>query len=131
MPTLLVGIPLGEHLYIQNTVQRDVQLSKILVEVEESVSGGILQPGVVVGATDAGVEMEGLSRKLLGRQLTPVGDRTVWSAGRLTLFLPGSEVSGLFNGLGVLDPLDDLGHRDKEDLVAALMPWFSITSSTQ
>jgi len=86
-------------------------------KLDESISSGVVEPGVVIGASDAGVEVEGFARQFLGGQLAPVGGNAGWAGLDSTLFLPGLKGACLVNVLGVLDPLDDLGHGNKVDVV--------------
>ena len=86
-------------------------------KLDETVASGVVEPWVVVGASDAGVKVKGFSGQLLGGQLAPVGGNAGWSGLDGALFLPGLEGSSLVDVLGVLDPLDDLGHGDEVHVI--------------
>ena len=64
--------------------------------------------------------MEGLSGQFLGGQFAAVGSQTGWSGLRGTLLLPGLKVPDSAVVLRVLDPLDDLGHGHKVDIIVRL-----------
>lgn len=85
--------------------------------LEESISRGIVHPGVVVWTPDTSLQVDGLSGNLFGGQLAGVGH----PAGRLTLdgatLLPRLEVLQLADGARVLDPLDHLGHGHEVHVV--------------
>lgn len=87
------------------------------VLLEETFAGGVVQPGVVVGAGHAGVQAERLSGQFLGAEGTGVRNATVG----LTLGdadrLPLGEVLGAIDVGGRLDPLDDLGHGHQVDVL--------------
>merc|ERR1712027_9966 len=85
--------------------------------LEESVAGGVVDPGVLVGAAHAGVQVEGLAGQLVGGQLAAVGRQAGRLGLGLALLLPGLKVPGSVDIARVLDPLDDLRHGDKVDIV--------------
>ena len=74
----------------------------------ESISGGVKDPGVIVGALHARVQPEGLARKLAGVERAGVGQRAVGLALDVTLLLPLGEVTQGGELSWVLHPLDDL-----------------------
>lgn len=71
----------------------------------ESVPGRIQDPGVVVGALHAGVEVDCFPGQLAGFQRAGVGQRAVRLALNVTLLLPLLEVSQRRQLGGVLHPL--------------------------
>ena len=95
-------------------------IGKACIFLQEPVACGVVQPRVVVGAADAGVQVDGLAGELLGGQLAPVGGHADGAALGGALFLPGGEVLGTVDRHGVLDPLDDLGHGDEVHLGVVL-----------
>jgi len=88
--------------------------------LNKSISSGVIEPWVVVGASDASVQVESLSGQLLGGQFAPVGGHASlpWLNG--TPLLPGFKGTGLINILGVLDPLDNLGHGHKVNIIVVV-----------
>jgi len=90
------------------------------LNLEDSISCGVVQPGVVVGASDAGVKVEGLSGQLLCRALALVGGGAAGDEVNGASLLPWLEGFHLINVTGVLDPLDDLGHGDEVNVVVGL-----------
>ncbi len=87
-----------------------------ILKLDKSVAGGVVQPRVVVGTPDAGVEVEGLPGQLLGGQLAHAGGEAGRAGGLGALLLPGLKVLGATGVGGVLDPLDHLGHGDEVDI---------------
>lgn len=85
--------------------------------LQEAITGGVVQPRIVVGATDAGVKMEGLSGQFLGGQLAGAGGEARRLGFDLAPLLPGFEASGLVGVLGILDPLDNLSHGDEVNVL--------------
>lgn len=87
--------------------------------LEESVAGGVVEPRVVVRASHAGLQVQGLAGNLLGGELAGVGHPA--GRGRVGVdraaFLPRVEVLDLGRLAGVLDPLDDLRHGHEVDVV--------------
>ena len=74
----------------------------------EALAGGVEQPGVVVGALEARVQAEGLSRQLSGGQRAGVGQRAVGLALDVALLLPLGVIAESRHVDGVLHPLDHL-----------------------
>ncbi len=74
----------------------------------EPVSGGIEQPGVVVGALHARVESKRLSGELPSRQRARIGQRAVGLALNVALLLPLRVVPQRVDVHGVLHPLNHL-----------------------
>ena len=74
----------------------------------ETVTRGIQDPGVVVGALHAGVQPQGLPGQLPRVERAGVGERAVGLALHITLLLPLSEVAQGRQLGRVLHPLDDL-----------------------
>lgn len=94
-----------------------INIIELIEYLQEAIAGGVVQPGIVVGATDASVEMEGFAGQFLGRQLAGAGSKARRLRFDLALLLPGLEVSGLVRVLGILDPLDDLRHSDEVNVL--------------
>ena len=88
--------------------------------LEDSISCGVVQPGVVVGTPDAGVKVEGFPGQFLGRDLALVGGGAAVDEVDGAGLLPWFEGLHLVNVLRVLDPLDDLGHCDEVNIVVGL-----------
>jgi len=85
-------------------------------DLENALAGGVVQPGIAVRATDAGVHAQRLAGNLLGGELAAVGHQASLDRVGRAVLLPGRIVGGRLHGHGVLDPLDDLGHGDKVHL---------------
>ena len=85
--------------------------------LKESISRGIVEPGIVGRAAVAGVQPECLSGQLLGGKSARVGHPASRSTDGVAFLLPGVEALDFAARLGVLDPLDDLSHGDKVDVV--------------
>lgn len=75
-----------------------------------AVTRGVIEPGVIDGASHARLQVDGLSGNLLGCELARVRDPASGVALYRALLPPGLEVLGFSNSAGVLDPLDYLGH---------------------
>lgn len=63
------------------------------------------------------MQVDGLSGYFLGRQLARMRHPAGGNAFDDAFLSPGLEVLGLRDGSWVLDPLDDLGHGNKVDVV--------------
>ena len=59
--------------------------------LEESVAGGVVDPGVLVGAAHARVQVEGLAGELVSGQLAAVGGEAGALGRGLALLLPQPE----------------------------------------
>lgn len=82
-------------------------------DLEETVSGGVVEPRIVVGAPDARLQVDGLPGNLFTGQLARVRYQTgLWSFDH-TLFPPWFEVLHLVDDPRFLDPLDYLRHGDE------------------
>jgi len=88
-------------------------------DLEETIAGGVIKPGVVVGAPHAGVKVQSLTRQLFGGQFALGGCHASGFELRGAPLLPGFEGPGLFNVPGVLNPLDDLRHGHEVDVVVS------------
>jgi hypothetical protein len=86
-------------------------------DLEETVSGRIVNPRVIVGTTHASLEVDGLPGNLLGGELARVWHPTVRNSLHDALLPPGLEVLGLGDGSRILDPLDYLCHGNEVDVV--------------
>jgi len=86
-------------------------------DLEETIASGIADPWVVVGAPDAGLQVDGLPGNLLGGQLAGVGHPAGGLALDHALLPPGLEVLDLADGAWVLHPLDHLGHGHEVHVV--------------
>ena len=91
-----------------------------MVSLEETISSGVIEPRVVVGASDACVKVDSFSGQLLGGQFAAAGSKTGWSRFGRALLLPGVKVLDVVVVLRILDPLDDLGHSHKVDIIVGL-----------
>lgn len=94
-----------------------INIIELIEYLQEAITGGVVQPGIVVGATDASVKMEGFSGQFLGRQLAGAGSEARRRRLNVALLLPGVKVFGLVRVLGILDPLDDLSHSDEVNVL--------------
>lgn len=86
-------------------------------DLEETVSGGVVEPRVVVGAPDARLQVDGLPGNLFAGQLARVWYPTGWWSFDHTLFPPWFEVLHLVDDSRLLDPLDHLRHGDEIHVV--------------
>jgi len=86
-------------------------------DLEETIASGIADPWVVVGAPDAGLQVDGLPGNLLGGQLAGVGHPAGGLALDHALLPPGLEVLDLADSAWVLHPLDHLGHGHEVHVV--------------
>ena len=59
---------------------------------DDAVSGGVIEPGVLVGAADAGVHDHLLALQLVSGQLAGVRHETLLPGAHRALLLPGGEV---------------------------------------
>jgi len=64
--------------------------------------------------------VEGFSRQFLGGQLAAVGGNAWFGWWDIALLLPGAKVKGTISVLWILDPLDDLCHGYKVDIIVLL-----------
>lgn len=85
--------------------------------LKESIAGRIVEPGVVGRAAIARVQSESFTRELFGGEGAGIGDPTGRGSDRVAFLLPRLKVLDLVDALGVLDPLDDLRHGDKVDVI--------------
>ena len=83
------------------------EICRILLE-RESISGGVKDPGIVVGTLHAGVKSVSLPWQLPGTQGTGVGKGAVGLTLHIALVLPLGEVPEGGHLCGVLHPLDNL-----------------------
>ena len=83
----------------------------------ETVTSGILDPGVVVGAFDAGVQSEGLPGQLASGEGAGVGKAAERLALDCATALPLLEIPQRHCACWVLHPLNDLELSDKVDIV--------------
>ncbi len=90
------------------------------LNLEDSISCRVIQPGVVVGASDASVKMESLSGQFLCRALALVGGGAAGDEVNGASLLPWLKGFHLVNIAGVLNPLDDLGHGDEVNVIVGL-----------
>ena len=97
-----------------------VAQKQLISNLEDSISCGVVQPGVVVGTPDAGVEVECFSGQFLGGDLALVGRGAAVDEVDGAGLLPGLEGLDLVNIAGILDPLDDLSHCDEVNVVVGL-----------
>lgn len=78
--------------------------------LEETISGGVVEPWIVVWASDARLQVDGLAGNLFAGQLArvryPTGGRSLYHA----LFPPRLEVLHFVDDPWLLDPLDHLRH---------------------
>lgn len=86
-------------------------------DLKETVSGGVVEPWIVVGASDARLQVDGFPGNLFAGELArvrhPTGGRPVHHA----LIPPRVEVLHLSGETWLLDPLNHLGHGDKVHVV--------------
>jgi len=86
-------------------------------DLEETVSGGVVEPRIVVGASDARLQVDGLPGNLFACQLARVRYPTGRWSFDYALFPPWLEVLHLVNDPRLLDPLDDLRHGDEVHVI--------------
>lgn len=86
-------------------------------DLEETVSGGVVEPRVVVGAPDARLQVDGLPGNLFAGQLARVRYPTGWGSVNHTLFPPWFEVLHFVDDSWFLDPLDHLSHGDEVHVI--------------
>lgn len=85
----------------------------------ETVAGWVQQPRVGVGALHAGEETESFAGQFSGVQRAGVGQRAEGLALDVALLLPLLEVAQRVELGRVLHPLDDLQHRDEENVISS------------
>ena len=85
-----------------------------------SCPSGVIEPGVLVGAADAGVHDHLLALQLVSGQLAGVRHETLLPVTHRALLLPGGEVLSIIHADRGLHPEDNLGHGDKVDLLVVL-----------
>jgi hypothetical protein len=93
-------------------IQKSYQNKKLFLE-GESISSGVKNPGVVVGALHASVESQCFARQLPGVQGARVGQGAVGLALVVALLLPLGEVTETRQFSRVLHPLNDLVWQKK------------------
>lgn len=86
-------------------------------DLEETVSGRIVDPWVVVRTSDASLQIDGLTRNFFRRQFAGMWQPTVWNTFNHTLLPPRFEIFRLGYRPWILDPLDDLGHGYEIDVI--------------
>lgn len=89
----------------------------LLAHLKETVTSRIVNPWIVVWTSDASLKVNGLSWNLFAGQLARVWYPAGWITFDHTFFFPGVEVLRLGDCTWILDPLDDLRHRDKVDVI--------------
>lgn len=90
------------------------------LDLEETVSRRVVNPGVVVGTPDAGLQVDGFSGNFFAGQLARVGYPTSGRSFDGALLPPGFEVLHLGDSPRVLNPLDNLSHRHEINVVVLL-----------
>lgn len=85
--------------------------------LEETVTRGVIEPRVIVRTTHARLEVNRLPGNLLGSEFTAGGYPTSRITYNDALLPPWLKVLRFGDRAWVLDPLDDLGHRDEIDVV--------------
>lgn len=91
----------------------------LFLDLVETLSSGIENPGISSGALHASVKSVDLSWQFSGGQRTDVGQRAEGLSLNVALFFPFLEVSETGQFGGVLHPLDDLQHGDEVDVIAS------------
>ena len=86
-------------------------------DLEESVAGRIVEPGIVGRATVAGLHVEDVTGQFFGAEGARVGHVAGLCGHGAAVLLPRLELIQLFDGTGILHPLDDLRHGDEVDVV--------------
>lgn len=84
----------------------------------ESVSGGIQDPRVVVGAFHASVESKSFSGKFSRRQRARIRQGAVSLTLDVALFFPLGKVAEGSQLGGILHPLNDLQHGDEINVIS-------------
>lgn len=86
-------------------------------DLEEPVSGWVINPWIVVRTADARLQIDGLPWQFLARQFARVRHPASRFSVHCTLLSPGLEILHLRSGSGILDPLDNLCHRHEVNVV--------------
>lgn len=92
-------------------------VTKYDVDLEETVSGRVVEPRVVIRAPDTRLQIDGLPGNFFAGELARVRHPTGRRPFDHTLLPPRLEVLHLVNDPRLLDPLDHLRHRDEVHVV--------------
>lgn len=118
---MTVGIWIGAAWMRMRTHSLTIELSLSLTlshaDLEETIASGIVDPWVVVGASDAGLQVDGLPGNLLGGQLAGIWHPAGLSALNHAPLPPGLEVLDLADGAWILHPLYHLCHGHKVHII--------------
>lgn len=102
----------------RNFLESNLTNSEVrFVGLEESITGWIVEPWVVVGASHTSLQIDGFPGNFLGGQFAGVWHPTGWLAINDALLPPWFEVLDLRDRTWILDPLDNLGHGDEVHIV--------------
>lgn len=101
----------------QKPTQKKNEYFRQCKDLEESVTSWIVQPWVIVGASYAGLQVNGFAGNLLGGELTGMWHPTGWRSFDGTLLPPRFEVLYLRYGSRILNPLNDLCHCHKVNVI--------------
>lgn len=86
-------------------------------DLEETISSGVVEPRIVVRASDTRLQIDGLPGNFFAGQLARMRHPTGWWSFHYTLLPPGLEVLHFVNDPRLLDPLDHLRHGDEVHVV--------------
>lgn len=86
-------------------------------DLEETISGGVVEPWIIVRASDTRLQIDGLPGNFFAGQLARVRHPTGRRPFDHALFPPGLEVLHLVDDPRLLDPLDHLRHSDEVHVV--------------
>lgn len=93
-----------------------MQLQVSAFDLEETITGRVVHPWVVVRAAYASLQVDGFAGNFLGGQFAGVGHPAGWLAFDHTFLPPWFEVLGLGDSKWSLHPLNDLCHCDEVDI---------------
>lgn len=88
-----------------------------IYDLEKSVSGWIIDPWVVVWTADARLQVDSFPGQFLACQFARVWHPAGGLPFHCTLLPPGLEILYLRNGSGILDPLYNLCHSYKVNVI--------------
>lgn len=87
------------------------------IDLEYTVSSGVIQPWVVIGTSHASLKVDGFSGNLFGGEFAAVRYPTGGVSFDNALFPPWFEILGFCDGPWVLDPLNYLSHSYEVNII--------------
>ena len=85
--------------------------------LEEPIASGVVDPRIVIGTSDTSVQMQGFAWQLFGCQFAAASRNTCLTGFRCALLPPWLKGFGLINISWILNPLNDLCHCYKVDII--------------